>query len=159
MAPEDPARRSNAQRALESVYGEKQTPFTEEEYGSRLERVRREMERQRIDTLLVSDPANLYYLSGYRCAWYQDGRPRTWYPASCIAVHVDADEFIYFEDLDEIINSRITSVARDRDSRPESGCQLHELRRGARMKTTLVDDFDPLASHAPPPRSRTRAAL
>jgi Xaa-Pro aminopeptidase len=113
MAPVDPNENSNADRALESVHGENQAPFSEEEYKDRLRRVRQEMERHQIDTLLVSDPANLYYLSGYQCAWYQDGRPRTWYPDSCIAVRVDSDEFLYFEDLDEIINSRITSVARD----------------------------------------------
>jgi len=113
MAPTNSTDPSNAERALETVYGENQSPFTEEEYKDRLRRVRQEMERHQIDTLLVSDPANLCYLSGYQCAWYQDGRPRTWYPDSCIAVNVNADEFIYFEDLDEIINSRITSVARD----------------------------------------------
>ena len=71
------------------------------------------MAKREIDTLIVSDPANLYYLSGYQCSWYQDGRPKTWYPGSCIAVNVDADDFIYFEDADEVINSRITSITRD----------------------------------------------
>ena len=113
MALIDPNEKSNADRALESVYGENRAPFTKEEYKDRLRRVRQEMERHQIDTLIVSDPANLCYLSGYQCAWYQDGRPRTWYPDSCIAVRVDSDEFIYFEDLDEVINSRITSVTRD----------------------------------------------
>jgi Xaa-Pro aminopeptidase len=113
MPPTHSTDPSNAERALETVYGESQVPFTEEEYKDRLRRVRQEMERHQIDTLLVSDPANLCYLSGYQCAWYQDGRPRTWYPDSCIAVNIDADEFIYFEDVDEIINSRITSATRD----------------------------------------------
>ncbi len=105
--------RSNAQHALETVYGEKDAPFGEQEFAVRLRRVREEMARRRIDTLIVSDPANLYYLSGYQCAWYQDGRPKNWYPASCIAVNVDAGDFIYFEDIDEMILSRITSITRD----------------------------------------------
>jgi len=105
--------KSHAERAIETVHGENQAPFTEAEFRDRLLRVRYEMERRRIDTLIVSDPANLYYLSGYQCAWYQDGGPRDWYPASCIAVNVDSDDFIHFEDVDELINSRITSVTRD----------------------------------------------
>ncbi len=113
MDSKDPSAKSHAEHALETVYGESEAPFAEEEFKQRLRRVRREMERHRIDTLLVSDPANLYYLSGYQCAWYQDGRPRSWYPGSCIAVNLDAEDFIYFEDVDELINSRINSVARD----------------------------------------------
>lgn len=113
MDSKNPSAKSHAEHALETVYGESEAPFAEEEFKQRLRRVRREMERHRIDTLLVSDPANLYYLSGYQCAWYQDGRPRSWYPGSCIAVNLDAEDFIYFEDVDELINSRINSVARD----------------------------------------------
>ena len=105
--------KSNAEHTLETVYGEKDAPFGEEEFGDRLRRVRREMAGREIDTLIVSDPANLYYLSGYQCSWYQDGRPKDWYPGSCIAVNVDSDDFIYFEDDDEVINSRITSITRD----------------------------------------------
>ena len=113
MSSRDPRAKSHAEHAIETVHGESEAPFAEGEFRERLQRVRREMERQQIDTLIVSDPANLYYLSGYQCAWYQDGGPRDWYPASCIAVNVDADDFINFEDVDELINSRITSVARD----------------------------------------------
>jgi len=106
-------RKSYAEHTLETVYGESEAPFTAEEFDERLRRVKQEMVRREIETLIVSDPANLYYLSGYQCAWYQDGRPANWYPSSCIAVNVDAEDFIYFEDLDEIINSRITTLARD----------------------------------------------
>ena len=86
--------KSHAEHALETIYGEKDAPFGEEEFADRLRRVREEMAKREIDTLIVSDPANLYYLSGYQCSWYQDGRPKNWYPASCIAVHVEADDFI-----------------------------------------------------------------
>jgi Xaa-Pro aminopeptidase len=113
MVANDSKAKSNAEHALETVYGEKDAPFGEEEFADRLHRVRQEMAKREIDTLIVSDPANLYYLSGYQCSWYQDGRPKTWYPGSCIAVNVDADDFIYFEDDDEVVNSRITSITRD----------------------------------------------
>ena len=144
MAPADSNEKSNAERALESVHGENQAPFTEKEYKDRLRRVRQEMERHQIDTLLVSDPANLCYLSGYQCAWYQDGRPRTWYPDSCIAVRVDSDEFIYFEDFDEIINSRITSVAREH--RPTSSTWSDYF---GRYDDDVVADEDPRSAVLP----------
>ena len=115
-AEEEPMRSeysSNAERALATVHGESLTPFDEAEYARRLVRVRAEMARRNIDTLIVSDPANLYYLSGYQCTWYQDGMPASWFPGSCIAIRQDRDGFIYFEDLDEIIINRMTSIAKD----------------------------------------------
>ncbi|MCH6468443.1 M24 family metallopeptidase [Sinomonas terrae] len=42
--------------------------FADEEYRSRLSKVRERMARQGLSALLVTDPANLYYLTGYN-AW------------------------------------------------------------------------------------------
>lgn len=42
--------------------------FTDSEYAARLAKTRREMERRSLDVLLVTDPANMYYLTGYD-AW------------------------------------------------------------------------------------------
>ncbi|KHL04397.1 M24 family metallopeptidase [Sinomonas humi] len=42
--------------------------FAEGEYGTRLSKVRERMARQGLSALLVTDPANLYYLTGYN-AW------------------------------------------------------------------------------------------
>jgi Xaa-Pro aminopeptidase len=113
MAGQTGKRMSNAESAIRQVSGESLTPFGEPEYRERLLRVRKEMQRREIDTLIVSDPANLFYLSGYQCSWYQDGRPSSWWPSSCIAVNVDADDLVYFEDVDELILNRMTSVAKD----------------------------------------------
>lgn len=40
-------------------------PFTREEYAQRLSKVRAAMERERLDTLVVSDPSNMAWLTGY----------------------------------------------------------------------------------------------
>lgn len=40
-------------------------PFTREEYGQRLDKVRRRMEAERLDVLVVSDPSNMAWLTGY----------------------------------------------------------------------------------------------
>jgi ectoine hydrolase len=42
--------------------------FPETEYADRLAKTRAEMERRSLDVLLVTDPANMYYLTGYD-AW------------------------------------------------------------------------------------------
>jgi ectoine hydrolase len=42
--------------------------FPDSEYAARLARTRTEMDRRSIDVLLVTDPANMYYLTGYD-AW------------------------------------------------------------------------------------------
>ena len=42
--------------------------FPDSEYDARLARTRQEMERRSLDVLLVTDPANMYYLTGYD-AW------------------------------------------------------------------------------------------
>jgi len=41
------------------------SPFSIEEYRNRLEKVRRAMVAKRIDALVLSDPCNVYYLTGY----------------------------------------------------------------------------------------------
>jgi ectoine hydrolase len=40
-------------------------PFTREEYGERLDKVRRQMEVEGLDVLVVSDPSNMAWLTGY----------------------------------------------------------------------------------------------
>lgn len=45
-------------------------PFTKEEYLIRLKNVKRKMEEQGIDALLVTDPANICYLTGHNATTY-----------------------------------------------------------------------------------------
>lgn len=45
--------------------GEVELDFTRDEYQARLDRTRRAMELQGIDTLVVSDPSNMAWLTGY----------------------------------------------------------------------------------------------
>lgn len=43
----------------------REEPFTSEEYGRRIQRVRESMARQRLDLLVLNSPENIYYLTGY----------------------------------------------------------------------------------------------
>lgn len=45
-------------------------PFSAAEYGERWDRVRAEMARRDIDTLIVTSPPNLTYLTNYDSIWY-----------------------------------------------------------------------------------------
>ena len=40
-------------------------PFDQSEYDDRLDRLRRAMEEQRLDGLILTEPSDIYYLSGY----------------------------------------------------------------------------------------------
>lgn len=90
-------------------------PFPRGEYRDRLHRVRVEMARRGIDVLFLSSPESLYYISGYAAEWYQAQSPdaRGWLPASGIAVHVDHDEFIFFDTGEEEGLIRDTTVTTD----------------------------------------------
>lgn len=66
-------------------------PFSDEEYRDRLRRVREEMERRGLDTLFVTSPPNLTYLTGYDSIWYD-------LPViTALVVRRDADDAIFFD--------------------------------------------------------------
>lgn len=50
--------------------GEWTLPFSAEEYGTRLQRTRAEMERRGLDLLYVTSPPNLNYLLGHLAVWF-----------------------------------------------------------------------------------------
>ena len=62
--------------------------FTNEEYISRLKKVKVSMQKKGIELLISQDPANMNYLTGYD-AW-------SFYYAQCVLVHIDADQPICF---------------------------------------------------------------
>lgn len=92
---------------------ERELAFPPEEYGSRLERLRSRMRDGGIDVLFLSAPESLCYLSGFAAEWYRAQSSIDWPPTSGIAVHVDADDFIHFDEADEELLIAITSVSRD----------------------------------------------
>jgi hypothetical protein len=52
MVSNDSKAKSHAERALETVYGEKDASFSEAEFADRMRRVRQEMAKREIDTLI-----------------------------------------------------------------------------------------------------------
>ena len=62
--------------------------FSNQEYKTRLEKVKKSMQDKGIDLLISHDTANMYYLTGYD-AW-------SFYYAQCVLVHIDLDEPLCF---------------------------------------------------------------
>ena len=62
--------------------------FTNQEFKTRLNNVKKFMQKKGIDLLISHDTANMYYLTGYD-AW-------SFYYAQCVLVHADLDEPLCF---------------------------------------------------------------
>jgi Xaa-Pro aminopeptidase len=95
------------------ITGEKELTFSENEYKERLDRIRKVMARENIDLIYVTAPESIYYISGYQSLWYQAHGPKSWLPMSGIAVHVDHDKFILFEDPAHTLMIEKQTVATD----------------------------------------------
>ena len=104
---------SHKERTLRFIRPEMETVFSLEEYRGRLERVRAAMAAASIDTLYLTSPEAICYLSGFRAEWYQAQGPTSWMPVSGVAVNVNADDFIHFEVQNEQVLAGFTAISRD----------------------------------------------
>jgi Xaa-Pro dipeptidase len=86
--------------------------FSRREYAHRLTRVREVMARERVDLLFLQSPESMCYLTGYESAWYQGGESPV-APVTTVVVHVDHDDFIFFDDYYHSVHSRYHTVAKD----------------------------------------------
>jgi Xaa-Pro aminopeptidase len=109
------AKRKLSNRDIFLKYGSPamEAPFSLAEYRDRLQRVRKEMARRRIDLLYLSSPESMYYLSGYQAIWYQAQSPKVWPPMGGVAVHKDHEKFILFESEEEEVKARYATVSTD----------------------------------------------
>lgn len=78
-------------------------PFPLAEYKNRLNKIRKSMQEAEIDLLYVTEPENLFYISGYNVTWFRGNSSTTWNDSTVagIAIHVDHDKFIQFDLPDE----------------------------------------------------------
>ena len=104
---------THKERTLRFIRPEMETVFSLEEYRERLQRVKAAMAGAKIDTLYLTSPEAVCYLSGYRAEWYQAQGPKSWLPVSGIAVRADADDYIHFEVQNERVLAGFTTVSRD----------------------------------------------
>ena len=99
------------ERTLAFGAPEPEIAFSREEYGRRLDLVRQRMAAADIDLLYVTNPDHICWLSGYQAEWFQEGGPKTWTGTSGIAVHVEHDHYLHFENEDEKLNAEYTTWA------------------------------------------------
>ena len=104
---------THKQRVLTYCRPEMDIMFTCEEYRERLNRVRAAMEAAGVDLLYLSSPEAICYLSGFKAEWYQAQGPKSWYPASGLAVRLDADDYLHFETENEQVLAAFTSVSKN----------------------------------------------
>lgn len=86
--------------------------FGEQEYSARLDRLAAAMERDRIDTLVLSSPEAQNWLHGLQLRWYKAQSPMAWRPLTCTAVRSDG-RYLLFEGVEHTEMIRRTSVASD----------------------------------------------
>jgi Xaa-Pro aminopeptidase len=103
----------NRDRVFEECQPENELAFSDEEFRSRLQRIRARMDKDGIDVLWLMAPESLYYVSGYKCIWYQAQSPKQWPATSGIAVHKDREDFILFDTPSEAIMCRFVTCAKD----------------------------------------------
>jgi Xaa-Pro dipeptidase len=113
MTSDEAAVTSNRTDYLDSYEGELSVPFSAGEYRERLRRIRASMQSGQLDVLYLSAPESICYVSGHESTWYQGQAATDWYPGSGIAISSDSDEFIHFEDEDELTLVRSGCVSRD----------------------------------------------
>jgi Xaa-Pro dipeptidase len=103
----------NKRQVLEELNPQLEVAFSLREYRDRLTRIRRAMAERDLDLLYLSTPESIFYVSGYAAEWYQGNGPAQWTPLSGIAIHVDRDRWIHFDDPEEIPLVQFTSVSPD----------------------------------------------
>ncbi|NED60554.1 creatinase, partial [Streptomyces sp. SID10244] len=79
--------------------------FTDSEYEQRLTRVREMMDRQGLSAIIVTDPANIFYLIGYN-AW-------SFYTPQMLFVPVDGEMVFFAREMDAHGAHRTTWLAED----------------------------------------------
>jgi len=125
---------SDKEKVLAFCTPESEVAFSLAEFRERLQRIKARMAQAGIDTLFVSSPENMYYVSGFRANWYSAQGPRFWVGASGIAINVNADDYIHFERQHEQVVAKYTTVSRD--------IRVPTDRRALALKDFIIENLE-----------------
>src|SRR6266536_1219802 len=89
----------------EMEFGKNNTPFSEAEFGRRLGETRQRMAQAGLDALILSDPANMNYLTGY------DGW--SFYVHQCVVVTQDLAQPMWIGRGQDVNGARLTTILPD----------------------------------------------
>jgi ectoine hydrolase len=88
-------------------FGRNNTPFSETEFAERLAKTKARMGEARLDTLIVSNPANMNYLTGY------DGW--SFYVHQAVVVALELDQPLWIGRLQDANGAKLTTILSDGD--------------------------------------------
>ncbi|MEY9863827.1 Xaa-Pro aminopeptidase [Catenulispora sp. GAS73] len=95
-------------------------PFTVEEYRSRLDRMHAQMAADEIDTLILTSPDALCWLTGYSGRWYRSHSSTRFPSVHCVVVHLGHDRLFFVESPAHEMLVRLTTWVDDFVGAPES---------------------------------------
>ena len=81
--------------------------FSKEEYLSRLAKVKKKMDQKNMDVIILTDPSNMHYLTGY------DGW--SFYVPQGIIVALDMNEPIWFGRRQDSKGAKVTTYLEDKN--------------------------------------------
>ena len=116
-----------------SALGAQQLAFPPAEYDDRLDRLRKAMARAGIDLMWITAPEVVCWLHGYFASWYKGQSPMRYPQCYGTAVHVDHDNFIFFDNPTEMGVTQQFSVSSDnrwlpsREAAPNLDFIMNEL--------------------------------
>ncbi len=127
--------------------GEPMLAFPEAEYRDRIRRVRELMAEARIDLLWVTAPDAVCWLHGYYASWYKAQSPMRYPQCYGTAIHVDHDNFIFFDNPTELGITAQYSISKDnrwlpsREAAPNLDFIMNELEAEGWLKGNVGMEF------------------
>ena len=79
--------------------------FTKEEYNSRLTAIKQQMSKKTLDVLIITDPSNMNYITGYD-AW-------SFYVPQGVIIALDYEEPIWFGRMQDSKGAKVTTFLKE----------------------------------------------
>ncbi len=121
---------------------ERLVPFPLAEYEDRIKKIKKIMEREQIDLLYLTSPESQFYVSGFDSCWYRANSGKPWYnfSASGIALHIDHDDFIFYDNPAEEYLIQQESITPDVRIFGDDGRVMYgKVHRGVTKDKTYID--------------------
>ena len=87
--------------------------FPVEEYQSRVEKLRVEAQKAKVDLLWITTPDAVCWMHGFLASWYKANAPMRYPQCYGTALHVESGRYIHFDNPSEKAISAVTSVCTD----------------------------------------------
>lgn len=93
----------NVQKDLEVVAEGFSLPFPIQEYRNRVNKIRQKMYENGVETLYLTSPESMYYVTGLNMVWYTANSSSMWdgNKVTGVALNVDSDDVLLFQMADE----------------------------------------------------------